>query len=163
MRKMNEEEISDLLANFGWATLCMVDAAGSPYAIEFSYFLDHGDICSLVHPRGRASHCLAANPKVCVKICDSDRQCRNYQAISGFGCAAFEKLTDPQQVAWAWDCLESQLKLKSGEYRIYKDRYLESGKALPLLRIMVDKYTGVTSRHNANTEKSGEEPKDALE
>lgn len=138
MKKMSDEEIEELLAGFGWATLCMTDPDGKPYAIEFSFFLDHDDICGLVHPRGRAVACLAANPAVCVKICDSDAQCKSYRVASCFGIATIEKLTDPDEVAWAWDRLEEYLDLMNGEYSQYKERYLSSGRALPLLRIIVD-------------------------
>lgn len=145
MRKMKDEEIDTLLQSFGWATLCMVDPEGRPYAIEFSYYIDHGDICGLVHPRGKTARCLAENQSVCVKICDSDAQCKNYRAVSCFGLAAFEKLTKPEEVARAWDSLEAQLRLTDGEYSGYKERYLESGRALPLLRIMVNERSGVVS------------------
>lgn len=145
MRKMKENEIDALLDDFGWATLCMVDRDLKPYAIEFSYFLEHGNICGLVHPRGKAAECLSFTSSVCVKICDSDAQCKKYRAVSCFGIASFEKLTNPEDVAGAWDKLEEQLKLTNGEYRGYKERYLKTGKSLPLLRIMVSERTGVTS------------------
>ena len=145
MRKMKHAEIEQLLTNFGWATLCMINANSHPYAVEFSYFLDGEDICGLVHPRGQAAACLEGNNNVCVKVCDSDPQCTNYRAISCFGRAWFEKLTDPGKVAWAWDSLERQLRLKNGKYSIYKEKYLASGRALPLLRVMVDEMTGITN------------------
>ena len=145
MRKMKNEEIEALLHAFGWVTLCMVDPLGNPYATEFSYFLDNGDICGLVHPRGKAAACIELNPSVCVKICDSDVQCRNYQAVSCFGKACFEKLREPDRVAWAWDSLEAQLRLEDGRYNVYKERYLRTGRALPLLRVKVDHCTGITS------------------
>jgi nitroimidazol reductase NimA-like FMN-containing flavoprotein (pyridoxamine 5'-phosphate oxidase superfamily) len=145
MRKMNRIEKDRLLAEFGWATLCLVDPDGRPYAIEFSYFLDGEDICGLVHPRGRAAACLEKCNEVCVKICDSDPQCMNYRAVSCFGKAWFEKLTTPEKVAWAWDLLEKQLGLENGKYTMYKQRYLKSGRALPLLRVMVEERTGITN------------------
>jgi len=145
MRKMKDNEIDALLEGFGWATLCMVDPDARPYAIEFSYFLENGDICGLVHPRGKTAKCLALTQAVCVKICDSDGQCKRYRAVSCFGIAAFEKLTNSDEVARAWDKLEEQLRLTNGEYSGYKKHYLETGKSLPLLRIMVSERTGVTS------------------
>ena len=145
MRKMKDNEIDALLEGFGWATLCMVDPDSKPYAIEFSYFLENsGDICGLVHPRGKTAECLGASQAVCVKVCDSDARCERYRAVSCFGNAAFEKVTDPHDVARAWDRLEEQLQLTNGEYSSYKERYLSSGKSLPLLRIMVFERTGVT-------------------
>lgn len=145
MRTMIDNEIDALLEGFGWATLCMVDPDLKPYAVEFSYFLENGDICGLIRPRGKTAECLGVSQTVCVKICDSDAQCKRYRAVSCFGIAAFEKLTDPHDVAIALDNLEEQLCLKSGDYSVYKDRYLSSGKSLPLLRIMVAERTGVTS------------------
>ena len=146
MRKMKDNEIDALLEGFGWATLCMVDPDLKPYAIEFSYFLEKsGDICGLVYPRGKTAECLGISQAVCVKICDSDARCRRYRAVSCFGNAAFEKLTDPDDVARAWDNLEEQLCLQNGEYSHYKERYLNTGKSLPLLRIMVFERTGVIS------------------
>jgi len=153
MRTMKDEEMDALLENFGWATVCMVDPDGNPYAIEISYFLDRDEICGLVHPRGQAARCLGGNQSVCVKVCDSDPQCRNYQAVSCFGKAYFESLTGPEEVGRAWDKLAGQLRLRNGEYDIYKNRYLSTGRPLPLLRIMVDKRTGVTSSPQHNDEK----------
>ena len=143
---MTTEEIEELLAAGECTTLCMVDPDGKPYAIEFNYFLDHGDICGLVHPRGKTADCLAANPSVCAKVCNSDARRRSYRGVSCFGKAFYENLTDPDEVAWAWDSLEQQLNLTDGEYLIYKKCYLNSGRALPLLRILVEECTGVTSR-----------------
>lgn len=144
-KKMKEEEIDAIFQETSWATLCMVDPDGNPYGIEFGFFLDHGDICGLVHPRGRAAACLSAKPHVCVKFCRSDHQCMGYQAVSCFGVASYESLTDPLKVAWAWDQLARQLGLVNDEFTHHKQRYLNSGKALPLLRILVHERTGVKS------------------
>jgi nitroimidazol reductase NimA-like FMN-containing flavoprotein (pyridoxamine 5'-phosphate oxidase superfamily) len=164
MRNMKDNEIDALLEGFGWATLCMVDPDARPYAIEFSYFLENGDICGLVHPRGKTAECLASTRAVCVKICDSDAQCRRYRAVSCFGIAAFEKLTNPIDVARAWDNLEEQLQLKNGEYSGYKKHYLSTGKSLPLLRIMVSERSGVTiSPRNEPTKKEVRELASAVD
>lgn len=145
MRRMKPEEISKLIEEFGWATLCMVDPGGRPYAIEFSYFLNDADICGLVHPRGMTAACLSAEPRVCVKLCDSDSRCRDYRAASCFGTAAFEWISDPERIAWAWDSLERQLGASDGRFEAYKQRHIASGRGLPLLRIRVEERTGVTS------------------
>jgi len=152
MRKATPDEIDKLMDEFGWATLCMVDPDGRPYAIEFSYFLDNWAICGLVHPRGKTAACIKANPRVCVKICDSDAGCTNFRAASCFGTASFEWISDPERIAWAWDSLQRQLGATNGKYDGYKQRYIASGRALPLLRIRVEERTGVTSS-SSNEEK----------
>ena len=100
MRKMKSAETENFIKEFGWATLCMAEKDGSPYAIEFSYFLDNNDICGLVHSTGRASRVLTENNRICLKICDSDRHCENFTAVSCFGTASFERLSDRKKIAW---------------------------------------------------------------
>jgi len=151
MKTMVNENIKILLRESSWATLCMVAHGNTPYAIEFEYFLDNDDICGLVNPRGKAASCLEHNQNVCVKICDLDNQCQQYRAISCFGTAYFEKLTDPTQIAWAWDSLEARLQRKNGKYSSYKSRYLETGRAMPLLRILVNDYSGKTNFFSTTT------------
>jgi len=163
MRKMTGNEIEALLATFGWATLCMVDPEGKPYAIEFSYFLDRLDICGMVHPRGRTAECLRGNPAVVVKICDTDPRCRDFRAASCFGEAAFEFLTDQHHISFAWDQLEQKLGLEPGTYTAYKRRYLASGRPLPLLRVKVARKSGVISGPNRGKKHDGaEEQNDAM-
>ena len=145
MRKMKPAEIKNFIKEFGCATLCMAEKDGSPYAIEYSYFPDNNDICGLVHSTGRASRVLTENNRVCLKICDSDRHCENFTAISCFGTASFERLSDKKKIAWAWDAMERQLGAQ-GKYDAHKQKYLEGKKTLPLLRIKVLEMTGVTSR-----------------
>lgn len=145
MRKMKITEIDHFIKNFGWATLCMADSSGQPYAIEYSYFLDGDEICGLVHASGRTSQIIAENNRVCLKICEADRYCKNYTAVSCFGTARYEKLTDKIEVAAAWDAMENQLEAY-GKYEVYKKKYLREGKTLPVLRITVTEKTGITSR-----------------
>ncbi len=146
VRKMTKTDIINLIRDFGWGTLCMTGPDGNPYAIEFSYFLEGEDICGLVHPRGMTARCLAVNPNICFKVCDSDRQCKSYRAVSCFGNAAFEELTDQADINNAWDALVKQLGLPPAAYDKYKARYQDGKKPLPLLRIHVDKTTGITNR-----------------
>ena len=145
MRKMTKAEREALIRDFGWATLCMVDPEERPYAIEFSYFLDKNDICGLVHPTGLTARCLKLNPEVCLKICDSDRQCSSYRAISCFGRASFKETRDPDSINAAWDALERQLGLPSGALEKYRAHYANGKKSLSILRIRVKKSTGVTN------------------
>lgn len=145
MRKMKSDEIEEFLQNFGWATLCMADGQGKPYAIEYSYYLSNGDICGLVHSTGRAATILAANNQVCLKICDADPNCESFTAISCFGTARYEKLTDIIEIASAWDAVEKQLGAE-GKYDAHKQKYLNGKKSLPVLKVTVQDKTGVTSR-----------------
>ena len=145
MRKMKPDEIEEFLQNFGWATLCMADEQGKPYAIEYSYYLQDGAICGLVHSTGRAATILATNNQVCLKVCDADAHCESYTAISCFGTARYEKLTDIVEIATAWDAMEKQLGA-GGQYDVHKQKYLNGKKNLPVLKITVQEKTGVTNR-----------------
>ncbi len=144
MRKMNDAEIRKLMEDMGWATLCLVSPESRPYAIEFSYFLDEEDIFGLVHPFGTAAKCLAKNPHVCIKICDSDPFCSSYRAASLRGPGSFEILSEPEEIIRAWTSLERQLRYP-GKYERIMNRYLEKRRSLHLLHVTVLERTGIIS------------------
>jgi nitroimidazol reductase NimA-like FMN-containing flavoprotein (pyridoxamine 5'-phosphate oxidase superfamily) len=149
MRKMTKQEMTDLVQEHNLATLCTVDEDGSPYAVEFNYFLLGGDVCGLLKPRGNTARNIAGNARVCVKICRTDDACRAYRAVSCFGTGAF--VQDPEMVLRGWDLLEERLKLPKGTYAPFKEKFERKRNKYPLFRMRIERMTGVTSLKKGET------------
>jgi len=143
MRKMTQKEISDFTDNHTWATLCTVSAEGNPYAIEFNYFLLGGYICGLIKPNGTTARNIAANQKVCLKMCRTDESCREFTAISAFGKGEF--VHDEEGIIKGWDLLEERLKLPKGTYAKFKEKFMKKKNKYPMFKVKPEKMTGVTS------------------
>lgn len=143
MRAMNQSEIKKLIKNHTWTTLCTVDAGGNPYAIEFNYFLMDGYICGLIKPSGTTAKNIKHNPNVCLKMCETDDSCREYQAVSVFGKGEF--VQNEEWVIKGWDLLEERLKLPKGAYAKYKEKFLKKKSKYPIFKVKPEKMTGITS------------------
>lgn len=143
MRKMNKKEIKDFINTHTWATLCTVSAEGSPYAIEFNYFLLNGYICGLIKPNGTTAKNIAANPDVCLKMCRTDDSSREFTAASVFGKGEF--VHDEEGVIKGWDLLEERLKLPQGTYEKYKEKFIKKKNKYPMFRMKPERMTGITT------------------
>ncbi len=149
MRKMTKKEMTDLVHEHNLATLCTVDQEGSPYAVEFNYFILGRDVCGLIKPSGKTGTNIKANNLVCLKICRTDEACRAYRAVSCFGTGAF--VQDPEMVLRGWDLLEERLKLPRGTYAPYKEKFKRKRKKYPLFRMHIETMTGITSLSKEGT------------
>lgn len=143
MRKMKASEIKDFLNTHTWATLCTVSAEGTPYAVEFSYFLLDGYVCGLIKPNGTTAKNIASNPNVCLKICRTDESCKRFTAVSLFGRGEF--VHDEQGIIKGWDLLEERLKLPKGTYARFKERFIKKKNKYPMFRMKPEKMTGITT------------------
>jgi nitroimidazol reductase NimA-like FMN-containing flavoprotein (pyridoxamine 5'-phosphate oxidase superfamily) len=143
---MDEEQMKDLMKRCSWGTLATVSKDGSPYAIEFSYFMMDGKICALINPNGTTAKNLENNPRACFKVCLCDNLCKKFEAISCFGEGSFEQ--DRGKICLAWNLLEQRLGLPSGTYSKFKKKYSDPDKSSPLLTISVDRMTGVANHTN---------------
>lgn len=140
MFKMKQEDMLALIERRKWGTLCTVSDDGTPYAIEFSYFLIDGDICGMINPHGTTSRNIERDQRVLFKICESDDNCRAYQAVSVYGTA--EYVQDRAVVSQAWDELERQLGLEAGTYGKFKAKFSDPALKSPLFRLRADRLTG---------------------
>lgn len=144
MRKMLNGEIQRLLDEVTWGTLCSVTPEGDPYAIEFTCFEDEEEICGLIHPEGRIAACIRHQPKVCLKVCESSRLSTGYRGASFFGTAALVEPESPEEMQRIWAVLEARMK-KPGAFAAAAEKYSKPGNFLPVLRIKVNRRSGVTS------------------
>ncbi len=144
MRKMTDEEIQKLLTDVTWGTLCGVKPNGEPYAVEFTCFEDGDDLCGLINPKGEMSSCIRHQPRVCLKVCESSRISTGFRAASFFGTAAYVEPTDASDMLRTWEVLETRMKAP-GLFDVAKEKYSKPGNFLPVLRIKVDRRSGVTS------------------
>jgi len=144
MRRMADDEIQRLLDEVTWGTLCSVTPEGEPYAIEFTYFEDGGDFCGIINPSGIIAACIRHQTSVCLKVCESSRLSTGYRGASLFGAAALVETKEPEEMARIWQVLETRMK-KPGIFAIAAEKYSQPGNLLPILRIQVERRSGVTS------------------
>lgn len=158
MRKIKESEAYDLLKQFHWGTLCTITPDYNPYAIEYSYFLDEEQtICGIVNPKGQTSKNIAFNPEVCFKVCDTDKINRQYRAISCFGKAYYDSPSTQEGIVNAWKQLARSLSRPEDHFKGAYKRFQLPNRPLPLLKIKVERITGVTNyRKNINNDKKEE-------
>jgi len=140
---MKVSEIKEFIQGHTWATLCTVSEEGTPYAIEFSYFLLDGNICGLIKTSGITARNIANAPNVCLKMCRTDDSCREFTAVSVFGRGEF--VHDEEAVLKGWDLLEQRLRLPSGTYSKFKERFMNKKKKYPIFRVKPEKMTGITT------------------
>ena len=144
MRKMTDNEIQRLLDEVTWGTLCSVTPKGEPYAVEFTYFEDGGDFCGIINPSGTIASCIRHQSTVCLKVCESSRLSTGYRGASLFGTASLVDPNNPEEMARIWKVLETRMK-KPGIFAKAAEKYSQPGKRLPILRIQVERRSGVTS------------------
>jgi nitroimidazol reductase NimA-like FMN-containing flavoprotein (pyridoxamine 5'-phosphate oxidase superfamily) len=140
---MKVSDIKSFINSHTWATLCTVSAEGSPYAIEFNYFLLDGYICGLIKPSGITAKNIDSNHSVCLKMCKTDESCREFTAVSCFGKGEF--VDGPEGVLKGWDLLEERLKLPKGTYAKFKEKFIKKKNKYPMFRMKPEKMTGITS------------------
>lgn len=141
---MTPDEIQRLLNEVTWGTVCSVTPEGEPYAVEFTYFEDGGDFCGIINPSGTIAACVRHQPKVCLKVCESSRLSTGYRGASLFGMAALVETKEPEEMVRLWKVLEMRMK-KPGCFAAASEKYSKVGNLLPVLRINVDRRSGVTS------------------
>ena len=149
MRQMTDSEIDQLLDEVTWGTICGVLPDGTPYATEVTYLHENNEIISLSHAHGLTGDCIQNCPKICFKVCESNRLSRNFRAISLFGKAAFIKPDSTEETIHWWEKLEARLK-SPDRYQRPKQRCRDEGKIYPVLHMTIERRTGVTDRNPAN-------------
>ena len=68
MREMTMEEILALRGKARWATICTAGRDGMPYAVEATPYVDRGDVCFMINPRGAPGKTPGATPMCCSSI-----------------------------------------------------------------------------------------------
>ena len=95
MRNMTEKEIMDFIKNWTWGTLIGVEG-DKPYAIENTYATDGDYIYCGSMPGGRMARCIKKNPNIVYKICNADKDYREWKAVIIEGKA--ERLTNRDDI-----------------------------------------------------------------
>jgi nitroimidazol reductase NimA-like FMN-containing flavoprotein (pyridoxamine 5'-phosphate oxidase superfamily) len=80
MRKMDEKEMRDFIAEWKWGTLIAVEG-DKPYAVEVAYASDEKYLYCGSMPGGRMARCVKANANVVFKICDSPPDHSSWKAV----------------------------------------------------------------------------------
>ncbi len=147
---MTRHEIDTLMTEITWGTLCGVLPDGTPYATEVTYLNQDNTVLCLSHSKGTMARCLTHCPRVCFKICDSGPLSRPFRAVSLFGHAAFHQPPSGEEMIDLWQQLEARVD-EQDRYAVAKQRCLD-GKIYPVLRINVERITGITDRESTHHE-----------
>lgn len=143
MRQMSHEEIIDFVGYYTWGTLIGVEPDGRPYAVELSYGFDGAFLYCGSRPGGRMARCIAANPRIAFKICESDRSYASYTAVIVEGAA--ERLTGRADILASVRCIARQRGLNERAFDGIVDR-VAGNPGANSLRIPVATVSGVTTR-----------------
>ena len=95
MRNMTEKEIKDFIEEWTWGTLIGVEG-DQPYAIENTYATDGNYLYCGSMPGGRMARCIKKNPNVVYKICNAQKNYREWKAVIVEGKA--ERLTKKEDM-----------------------------------------------------------------
>ena len=136
MRPMLPDEMEYLVRQAEWATICVTEADGTPYAIEATPFRLEEDICFMINPRGGVHRCVRSNPRTLIKFTMAEPGLARWAGVSCVGFGRFDP--DPEARVRGWSELG----------RIMNVDYSKAAATLckptrsPLFRVRVDSMTG---------------------
>ena len=137
MRVMTSEEMRTVVEKCNWATICTVDPAGRPYAVEATPYTDGGDTCVMITPRGGTWRGLEHAPHVLLKYTLTSRDLRWWAGVSGHGTGRFDP--DPEAIRRGFELLG---KVMGADYSRAGEHHAARAGRSPLLRVIVREYTG---------------------
>ncbi|MEF2146361.1 MAG: hypothetical protein V3573_13025 [Desulfovibrionaceae bacterium] len=136
MRKMTQAEMTQLIHESKWATICATGLDGSPYAIEATPFFMDEDICFMINPRGGVYRCMARGDMVLVKFTDASPDLRLWGGVSCRGRGTFVRDANVRKEGWRL------LGLVMGQDYSKASEVLDKEDRSPLFRIRVETMTG---------------------
>jgi nitroimidazol reductase NimA-like FMN-containing flavoprotein (pyridoxamine 5'-phosphate oxidase superfamily) len=113
MRDMTEKEIRDFIEEWTWGTLIGVEG-DKPYAIENTYASDGKYIYCGSMPGGRMAKCIKKSANVVYKICNADKEYREWKAVIIEGKA--ERLTKKEDILFAVRLIAKKRGLPEKQY-----------------------------------------------
>jgi nitroimidazol reductase NimA-like FMN-containing flavoprotein (pyridoxamine 5'-phosphate oxidase superfamily) len=140
MRDMTRDEMISFIKSWTWGTLIGVEGE-KPYAVEVSYGTDDEYLYCGSMPGGEMAKCIAANQNVVFKICDTDKSCNKWHAVSVRGKA--EKLTDYDDVLHALRAIASGMGMPDGAFDGMAEKVTNNPDSNSL-RIPLNDLTGKT-------------------
>jgi nitroimidazol reductase NimA-like FMN-containing flavoprotein (pyridoxamine 5'-phosphate oxidase superfamily) len=142
MRDMNEKEIKQLIEEWTWGTLIAVDD-NKPYAIENTYGSDGKYIYCGSMPGGRMARCIKKNPNVVYKICNAEKDYREWKAVIVEGKA--ERLTKKEDMLYAMRLISKKRGLPENHYDSIADLMVSKPEEANCIRILIQNIGGRSS------------------
>ena len=139
MKDMTEKEIKDLIEQWTWGTLIAVDD-NKPYAIENTYGSDGKYIYCGSMPGGRMATCIKKNPNVVYKICNAEKDYREWKAVIVEGKA--ERLTKKEGMLYATRLIAKKRGLPENHYDSIAEIMAQKAEESNCIRIPLDKVGG---------------------
>jgi nitroimidazol reductase NimA-like FMN-containing flavoprotein (pyridoxamine 5'-phosphate oxidase superfamily) len=139
MKDMTEKEIKDLIEQWTWGTLIAVEG-DKPYAIENTYGSDGKYIYCGSMPGGRMATCIKKNPNVVYKICNAEKDYREWKAVIVEGKA--ERLTKKEDMLYAMRLIAKKRGLPENHYDSIAEIMAQKAEESNCIRIPLDKVGG---------------------
>ena len=139
MKAMTEKEIRQLIKEWTWGTLIAVDD-NKPYAIENTYGSDGKYIYCGSMPGGRMATCIKKNPNVVYKICNAEKDYREWKAV--IVEAKAERLTKKEDMLYAMRLIAKKRGLPENHYDSIAEIMAQKAEESNCIRIPLDKVGG---------------------
>ncbi len=138
MRKLEQNEINNIVKKSNWATICTSSLSGRVYAIEATYFIIDGQTVGfMINPRGQTMINIAVNPHLLLKITVASKNLSHWAGVSLFGTG--QKITEPQEIENGWQLLG---KIMKNDYTKAVEKFKNAGTNSPFLKCRITERTG---------------------
>ncbi len=139
MRPLSETGIRQLLNEWTWGTLIVIDG-DRPYAIETSYAADSKFIYCSSMPGGRMSRCVKDDAHVAFKVCDSGKDTSKSRAVIIEG--EIKRLTQKEDIIKGIEILYKKLGLPESNIEPRADQLTEKAEESSFYRIAIKEFGG---------------------
>jgi nitroimidazol reductase NimA-like FMN-containing flavoprotein (pyridoxamine 5'-phosphate oxidase superfamily) len=136
---MTEKEIRDLIEEWTWGTLIAVDE-NTPYAVENTYGSDGKYIYCGSMPGGRMARCIKKNPNVVYKICDAQKNYREWKAVIVEGKA--ERITKKEDMLFGMRLIAKRRGFPENHYDSIADIMTAKLEESNFIRILINNIGG---------------------
>ena len=139
MRDMTRKEIDQLINEWTWGTLLVVDE-NKPYGVEVAYYTDGEYIYMISSPVGRTAKCFTKNPNVAFKICDTDLKFKRWMAVIVEG--KIEKVIRKEDIVKAFSLLAKRMGRRENHYNEVAEKHSNNPEKSPVHRIRIETVGG---------------------
>ena len=142
MKDMTDKEIRALIEEWTWGTLIAVEG-DKPYAIENTYASNGKYIYCGSMPGGRMARYIKKNPNVVYKICNAEKDYREWKAVIVEGRA--ERLTKKEDMLYAMRLIAKKRGLPENHYDSIADLMASKPEEANCIRIPIQNIGGRSS------------------
>lgn len=142
-RKMDDEQVLELLQRGEYGVLSLIDPAGNPYGVPLNFAFVEGKVYVHAALEGKKLQCIGHNPSVCFTVVGStevlpDKFSTRYESVMVFGRAT---VIDPSPEKD--EALLALVRKYSRDFMEKGMAYIHSDKAkTAVVRIVPEEITG---------------------